>query len=235
MQEHLGPRKVRFSSHDVLAKIGYFLQLDRYTVTYPLFKAGKFSSPTPLVNVHRRDAVAGIVHIVGHGAHHGQQSLLLVEQFRMPTLLDAETGAPDFEKIDRELQNAGRILELMAGVRRDGEPPLESFRRECLEETNLTLTKVVHINSTYPSPGACSEKIHLFYGRVDWPEADPWPKTDSPEHSNFGDDSEDIRRHFYTIDEFFSKIEDGSIVDGKCLCAAEWMRRPAISREFFNR
>ena len=234
MSEQLGPRKVRFSSHDVLAKVGSFLQLDRYTVTYPLFQKGKFSKPTSLVNLHRRDSVAGIVHIVGQGKNQGLQSLLLVEQFRMPTLLAPETGAPDFEKIDNELEKAGRILELMAGARRDGEPPLESFRRECFEETNLALSKVVHINSTFPSPGACSERVHLFYGRVDWPESDPWPQTDDLEHSDFGDDSENIRRHFYTIDEFFSKIENGQIVDGKCLCAAEWMRRPDVSQEYFS-
>ncbi|MEO1554443.1 MAG: hypothetical protein AAFR82_10975, partial [Pseudomonadota bacterium] len=79
-------RKVKFKEHATLAKLGAFLRLDRFNVVHPKFNPGEMSDELTLVNVHRGDAVAGILHVVGQG----KQTLLLVEQFRMPTLIDAE-------------------------------------------------------------------------------------------------------------------------------------------------
>ena len=233
MPDDIGQRKVRVSEQETLAKQGDFLRLDRYNVEYPKFASGEFAK-AKYVNVHRNDAVAGLLHILGAGPHEGKQSLLLVEQFRFPTVIGAETGVPDLNLIDEQNEEAGRILELMAGVQQPGEPPLESFRRECKEETGQSPKKVVYISSFYPSPGACSEQIHLYYGSITWPANEPWPETQDPEDSDFGDETENIRLHYYTPKEFLEMIAAGKLVDGKCYAAAEWMRRPEIASGVFK-
>ena len=215
-------RKVQFREHSTLAKLGSFLRLDRFMVVHPKFNPDEMSDELTLVNVHRGDAVAGILHVVGDG----KQSLLLVEQFRMPTLIDAESGLPDLERIDRENEHAGRMLELMAGMQQPGEPWLEAFRRECEEETGLVPDYTDFIASFYPSPGACSERIHLYYARFDWPDHMDWPETEPDDQRGRGVEIEDIRRHFVSPREFLDMVADGDILDGKCFAAAEWMRRP---------
>lgn len=215
-------RKVKFKEHTTLAKLGSFLRLDRFKIVHPMFNPGEMSDEMTLVNVHRGDAVAGILHVVGQD----RQTLLLVEQFRMPTLIDADSGLPDLKKVDREKEHAGRMLELMAGMQQPGEPWLEAFRRECEEEIGFVPDHADFIGSFYPSPGACSEQIHLYYARFDWPENKDWPETEADDQRGRGVDNEDIRRHAVSPQEFLDMVADGRILDGKCYAAAEWMRRP---------
>ncbi len=223
-------RKVQFLEHATLAKLGSFLRLDRYKVIHPKFNPGEMSEELTLVNVHRGDAVAGLLHIV-RGT---EQAILLVEQFRMPTLISADTGLPDLDTVNDEEEHAGRMLELMAGMQKPGEPWLEAFRRECLEETDLDPDHVDYIASFYPSPGACSEQIHLYYGRFDWPDDWEWPETEADDQRGRGVETEDIRRHFVTPTQFLEMIERGDLKDSKCLAAAEWMRRPKHAKEIFG-
>lgn len=218
----MAKRKVQFREHATLAKLGSFLRLDRFKIIHPKFNPGEMSDPQTLVNVHRGDAVAGILHIVGQD----KQTLLLVEQFRMPTLIDSDTGLPDLDRIDREHEHAGRMLELMAGMQQPGEPWLEAFRRECEEETGFVPDRADFIGSFYPSPGACSERIHLYYARIDWPDDKAFPETEADDQRGRGVDNEDIRRHCLSPREFLDMVGDGRILDGKCFAAAEWMRRP---------
>ena len=191
-------RKVKFKEHATLAKLGSFLRLDRVKIVHPKFNLGEMSEEMTLVNVHRGDAVAGILHVVGQG----KQTLLLVEQFRMPTLIDADSGLPDLKKVDREKEHAGRMLELMAGMQQPGEPWLEAFRRECEEETGFVPDHADFIGSFYPSPGACSEQIHLYYARFDWPDDKPWPETEADDQRGRGVETEDIRRHAASPQDF---------------------------------
>lgn len=213
---------VRFLEHAVLTDFKGFLRLDQYNVRVPRYN-GSLGQTQELVNVHRRDAVSGLLHIVGHG----KQALLLVEQFRLPTIIRSDNGMPDFELVSRKAQRAGRLIELVAGVQRPGEPWLEAFRRECKEETGYIPdhTDVDHITSFYPSPGACSEQIHLYYGKIQWSDDDPWPRSDPETNDGQGDQTEDIRRIVIQPDKFLDMVASGQIVDGKCLAAAEWMRR----------
>lgn len=223
-------RKVQFREHATLAKLGSFLRLDRFKIVHPRFNPGEMSDELTLVNVHRGDAVAGILHVVGQG----KQTLLLVEQFRMPTLIDADTGLPDLARVDQEKEHAGRMLELMAGMQQPGEPWLEAFRRECEEETGLVPDYTDFIGSFYPSPGACSEQIHLYYARFDWPDDKPWPETEPDDQRGRGVETEDIRRHALSPQEFLDMVAEGDILDGKCFAAAEWMRRPENFEPLFG-
>lgn len=220
-------RKVNIIEFETLQTIGEFLRLDSFKFTHPLFKKGAMSSVLDRVNVHRGDSVAGILHVV----QGDRESLLLVEQFRLPTLMKASDGQPDMARLNSN-EGAGRLLELIAGMRKPGEPWLEAFLRECEEETNIKPAFAEHIGSFYPSPGACSEQVHLYYARSELDNDSPWPETDPPGAAGHGDSTEDIRRHFISPSEFFEMIENGILRDGKCFVAAEWMRRPENWKRF---
>jgi 8-oxo-dGDP phosphatase len=55
------------------------------------------------------------------------------------------------------------LWELPAGLRDvDGEPPVETARRELAEETQLSAARWSLLTSQNPSPGFCDELVHLF-------------------------------------------------------------------------
>jgi 8-oxo-dGDP phosphatase len=55
------------------------------------------------------------------------------------------------------------LWELPAGLRDvDGEPPVDSARRELAEETQLAAERWSLLVSQHPSPGFCDELIHLY-------------------------------------------------------------------------
>jgi 8-oxo-dGTP pyrophosphatase MutT (NUDIX family) len=58
----------------------------------------------------------------------------------------------------------GRYLwELPAGLRdADGEPPLETAKRELAEETELAADRWSLLTTTYSSPGFCDEQVLLY-------------------------------------------------------------------------
>ncbi len=57
------------------------------------------------------------------------------------------------------------ILELPAGLLEPGEEPLETGKRELLEETGYHSHNLEIINQFYSSPGYSSEKLFLFRAR----------------------------------------------------------------------
>ena len=93
-----------------------------------------------LERVERRDAVAALVYDPAAAAY------LLVEQWRV----GAE--AP--------------LLELPAGLIDGDESPETALRRELREELGVEVGELTAIATFYPSPGFCSEQIHLFAAEV---------------------------------------------------------------------
>lgn len=60
------------------------------------------------------------------------------------------------------------IIELVAGMIDDIENPEKTVIRESEEETGVKdLKNIEAISTYYPSPGACSEKVSLFYAEAD--------------------------------------------------------------------
>jgi ADP-ribose pyrophosphatase len=63
-------------------------------------------------------------------------------------------------------QGAGQVLwEIPAGVLEPGEEPDACARRELAEEVGRTPGELVHLLSTYTSPGFSTELIHIFLAR----------------------------------------------------------------------
>ena len=54
------------------------------------------------------------------------------------------------------------LLELPAGTLEPGEPPLETARRELIEETGYRASKIVPLIELLMSPGILLERMHVF-------------------------------------------------------------------------
>ena len=87
--------------------------------------------------VHHPGAV-GVVPVVDEGT-----AVLLVRQYR------SAVGAD--------------LLEIPAGLRDvDGEPPIETARRELVEEVGMRAGRVERVCEFHNSPGFCDEVVHVF-------------------------------------------------------------------------
>ncbi|SCY08651.1 ADP-ribose pyrophosphatase [Nonlabens sp. Hel1_33_55] len=94
--------------------------------------------------LERGDSVAVLVYEVD------TDSFVFTRQFRYPS---ARRGSP-------------WMLELVAGSIDDGESDIASAKRELQEEIGYQVDKLEKIHTYFPSPGGCSEQIHLFYTEV---------------------------------------------------------------------
>ena len=122
---------------------GHF-RLDRYRLRHRQFAGGL--GPVLTREVLERGMVAAVLPV-----DPGRDRVVLIEQFR--------PGA----------WAAGRspwLLECVAGVIEPGETPEELARREALEEAGCVITDLVPIATFLTSPGATTETVHLFCGRV---------------------------------------------------------------------
>lgn len=220
------------------------LRFDFFRYQHTLYAedgAARDSAVLGHANVHRGDSVAGLLHASADMGGVMQHRLIVVEQFRFSTILDPETGEPDLEegmrmsRSGRTLSGApvdrGRIRELMAGKQKRGEPRKQTLIREAEEETRLTVESAELIASFYPSPGGCSEQVHLYYARLNLGDA-PLPDPGRLALAGRADESENIRPIVLTPEEFLNAIEDRQVVDAKWMIAAEWMRRPMIAPRF---
>lgn len=85
---------------------------------------------------------AGAVAVV---ALDGEDHVYLVRQYRYP--------------VQKEL------LEIPAGILKEGETPLAGARRELAEETGIRALCWEYLFSIYSSPGFTDEQLHLFVAR----------------------------------------------------------------------
>lgn len=90
----------------------------------------------------------------GHGAgiflyNKKKRTILLVKQFRIPTL---ETSKSD-----------GFLVEICAGML-DEQDPETCIKREVEEETGYKVKDVKKVYEGYSSPGVMTEKMHFFIG-----------------------------------------------------------------------
>lgn len=144
----------------------------------------------------RGDAVAALTY------HRELGSFVFVEQFRFPT----------------SAKGPGRLLEIPAGMIEIGEDPAGALRRELQEETGCTLISARPIATFYPSPGACSERIHLSYAEVQG----------TPALRAGVDADEDIAVVLATATDLRNALETFEITDGKTLLALYWAQTIGI-------
>ena len=113
--------------------------------------------------------------------------VLLVRQFRLPL---------------RE-----RIWELPAGTLDAGESPLETAKRELIEETGYRAKRWRKVVRFYPSPGFCSEEMTVYEARDLTPgEATPEPY-------------EKIEKRWVKWEDALGMVARGRIRDAKSIVA----------------
>jgi nudix-type nucleoside diphosphatase (YffH/AdpP family) len=141
----------------------------------------------------RGDSVGALLH------HRDRNEVILVEQFRAAVWV--------------RNPNAGWLVEMVAGVIEEGETAEEAIRREVLEETGFKVGHFEPVAAYFSSPGACSERVSLFYAEVT--DADKVrPGGGNPA------EGEDIRIVNIGSDALFARIARREIEDPKLLIAA---------------
>jgi ADP-ribose pyrophosphatase len=120
-------------------------------------------------------------------------SLLLVRQYRHP---------------------AGRELwEIPAGMIEPGEEPAVAARRELLEETGYRAARIAPMFGLYPTPGFCTELLHLFVAEgLEAGNAAP-------------DEDERIDLQAFGLPQALAMLGDGTICDLKTAAALLWLAR----------
>lgn len=99
------------------------------------------------------------------------------------------------------------LTEIPAGKLETGEDPLLCAQRELEEESGYRAEKWFHLNSSYPSPGYTSEKLHLYLAReLSKTKAHP-------------DEGEFLEAVLTPIDEVIDLIRSGDITDAKTIIA----------------
>jgi len=101
----------------------------------------------------------------------------------------------------------GVMTEIPAGTLEPDEDPAAAAARELIEETGYSAARIERIGGVYPSPGFCTEYIHLYAAR------DLTPGPSRPE------EDEDIEVETVPWTEVMRRVRTGEIQDAKSLVA----------------
>lgn len=162
-----------------------WLKVDEAEVSFEKF-SGDMSPP-----VRRQVAVRGIA-VAALLRHRTRGNFVFIRQFRFPTWDQTQDW----------------LLEIPAGMVEEGESPIETARREIVEETGYEALVLTEIADCFPAPGFTDERIVIFTGEVDG----------EPGHAP-GDGDEDIAIVELGRDEAFALLDSGEIRDAKTLIA----------------
>jgi len=97
------------------------------------------------------------------------------------------------------------IWELPAGCLEDGEPPLETAKRELEEETGVIARQWKELGTITTSPGFSNEILYFFQA------------TDLHKGTLKLDDAEQLEAYWFDLETVFTMARDGEIIDGKTL------------------
>lgn len=175
-----------------------FLRLERCRLRHELY-AGGMSGDIVREVVERGHAVVVMLY------DPLRDCLVMVEQFRAGALHDAR-GA--------------WLIEFVAGMVEHGEGEEEVARRECMEEAGLVVSGLERIACYYPSPGACTETVSIYCGRVDARGAGGL--------HGLADEHEDIRVQVLSYEEAIRMLEGVRLRSAAPIIALQWL---ALNRE----
>jgi len=171
---------------------GYF-RIDRYRLRYALFEGGK--SGEIVREVFERGQVAAVLLV-----DPDRDAVVLIEQFRPGPYAAGDNPW---------------LIEIVAGIIERGERAEEMARRESLEEADCEVIDLMPVMRFYTSPGASTERVMLFCGRVD-------SSTAGGVHG-LDEEGEDIRVHVASVDEAAALLANDRIVNAKTIIALQWL------------
>ena len=173
-----------------------FLRVDVFRFRHRLF-SGEWSALRSYDVLRRGQAVVIVLY------DPDRESVVLVEQFRLPALL---AGSSPWQ------------LEAAAGLVDSGETPAAVAIRETQEETGLALIgELAPIQRYLPSVGGSDESVFLFCGRVD--------ATAAGGVHGLVEEHEDIRVVVKTLTEIEALLHAGAIESGHTLIGLYWLLR----------
>jgi ADP-ribose pyrophosphatase len=110
------------------------------------------------------------------------------------------------------------LWEVPAGMIERGEPPIETARRELIEETGYRAERLEFVWSIYTTPGFCTERIHFFVAHgLTLGEAEP-------------EDDEQFEIRTWTLARAWELVERDELRDAKTQVALAWARSNAAAR-----
>ncbi len=109
------------------------------------------------------------------------------------------------------------LWEVPAGMIERDEPPLETARRELLEETGYRAESLRFLFSMFSSPGFCAERIHFYLAQgltagVAQPE-----------------DDEQFELRVWPVEEAWALVERDEMRDSKTQIVLGWLRAQRVS------
>ena len=150
------------------------------------------------------DCADGAAVLLYNRAH---RSVVLTRQFRLGARLAGHDGY---------------LLEAAAGML-DGADPAERAMAEAREETGYAIDHVQPALQLYVSPGATTERIHLFVAEYDRARR----RDDGGGNPGEGEDIEVVELDF---DDALAMIETGDIVDAKTVLLLMHLERKVLGR-----
>lgn len=150
--------------------------------------SGDWSETIRRLNFERGNSVGVLIYV------RDEDVFILVRQFR-------------FAVYDSGL--SGWLDEIVAGML-DNESPLDCAYRECIEESGYVITDFEYICTVFVSPGASTEKMHLYIG---------YCNSEDKKFAGGGviDEHEDIEIIKINRAELYQKLMRGELVDGKTM------------------
>jgi ADP-ribose pyrophosphatase len=171
---------------------GYF-RVDRYHIQHERFD-GEWSQPFTREIFNYGRNVAGVLLFDPQ-----QDKVVMVEQFRTCPVVHGEHPW---------------LMEIVMGMIDAGETPEQAARREALEEAGCDVLEVQPIFNYYTSPGATSDHVTIFVGRIR-----------APVEGFIGGvatENEDIRVHVVDAVKAIGMLFGNKIRDAQTLVALQW-------------
>jgi len=124
-------------------------------------------------------------------------TVILVKQFRLPAFL---TG------------HKKPLVEVIAGAL-DNDAPDVCAKREPMEEAGIDVGDLKEVFHCFMSPGAITERMHLFVGTY---------RGRAAKGGGLQDEGEDIEVLEMPLADAFAMIERGEIIDAKTIMLLQW-------------
>jgi ADP-ribose pyrophosphatase len=175
-----------------------FYQMEKYSLKHTLFGGG-WSGEIGRELFRRTNCVAVLLY------DPDADKVVLIEQFRIGAAANTDRAW---------------LVEIVAGAIDEGETPEQVAHRESKEEAGCDILELTLINRFYTTPGGSSEKISLFYGRVD--------STQVGGIHGLDHEDEDILVYTVSFSEAYRMLEEGEIESGIPIIAIQWL---ALNRQ----
>jgi len=175
-----------------------FFRVEKYRLKHTLFGGG-WSAEITRELFMRGSCVAVLLY------DPDADKVVLIEQFRA-----AATQNPD----------RAWLMEIVAGAIEEGETAEEVAYRESREEAGCEIQQLMVINEFYTTPGAFSERITLFCGKVDSSQVGGIHGLDH--------EDEDILVRAVDFNEVYLMLENGVIESAIPIIAIQWL---ALNRD----